>query len=65
MLYCGKVRICGTIYGQSIGEMWLKRGSSSSCCKPSLFNDLKLKRHLFALISLERTCTLYLQLHCY
>ena len=31
MLYCGKVRICGTIYGQSIGEMWLKRGSRKCC----------------------------------
>ena len=39
----------------------LKRWSSSSCGKPSFLNDLKTKRHLFALISLDRSCTLYLQ----
>ena len=39
----------------------LKRRSSSSCCKPSFLSDLKIKRHLFAFISLDQTCTLYLQ----
>ena len=23
MLYCGKVRICGTIYGQTIGKIYI------------------------------------------